>query len=89
MSIESSFLCVSGSPVTSSLPATLGALNVVLYTLPDGSWTQRDAMRERMTDGGVRRWTTKLTGISESKVDAWAAVRGKPSRMNDAERDTD
>lgn len=42
-------------------------------------------MRDRMTDGGVRRWTTKLTGTKASRLAAWVAVRGKPSRMNEAE----
>jgi hypothetical protein len=37
----SSGLLLSGSPVTSSIPGTLGAEYVVLYTRPDGRWTQR------------------------------------------------
>jgi hypothetical protein len=32
----SSGLLLSGSPVTSSMPGTLGAEYVVLYTLPEG-----------------------------------------------------
>lgn len=34
---------------------------------------------------GVIRETTKLMGTRESRLAAWPAVRGKPSRMNDAE----
>ena len=56
----------------------------MLYTLPDGSWIQREAIRDRITDGGVRSWTTKLTGIRASRLAAWAAVRGNPSRINEA-----
>lgn len=75
--------------MTSSLKGTLGAWKVVLYTLPDGSWTQRDAIRDKITDGGVRSWTTKLTGTRASRLVAWAAVRGNPSRINEAVGDTD
>jgi hypothetical protein len=60
-----------------------------LYTLPDGSWTQRDAIRERIIEGGVTKWTTKLMGTRESKLAAWEAVRGNPSKMKDAEGETD
>jgi len=38
---------LSGSPVTSSLPSTLGAEYVVLYTLPLGRWTHRAACQSR------------------------------------------
>src|SRR5699024_2669680 len=63
---------------------TLGALKPVLYTLPEGSWTQREPIRERITDGGVRRCTTKFTGTILSRLPACATVRGKPSRMKEA-----
>ena len=75
--------------MTSSLPGTFGALKSVLYTLPDGSCTQREAIRDRIIEGGVTRCTTKLIGTRESKLVAWEAVRGKPSRMKDAEGETD
>lgn len=42
-------------------------------------------MRSRMMFTGVMRETTKLIGTRESRRTAWPAVRGKPSRMNDAE----
>jgi hypothetical protein len=42
-------------------------------------------MRARITEGGVRRCTTKLTGTRLSRLVAWEEVRGKPSRMKDAE----
>ena len=42
-------------------------------------------MRLRMMFTGVMRETTKLMGMRESRRAAWSAVRGKPSRMNDAE----
>lgn len=42
-------------------------------------------MRSRMMFTGVMRETTKLMGTRESRRAAWPAVRGKPSRMNDAE----
>lgn len=42
-------------------------------------------MRSRMMFTGVIRETTKLMGTRESRRAAWPAVRGKPSRMNDAE----
>jgi len=61
----------------------------VLYTLPEGACIQRDAIRDMMIAGGVRRWTTKFTGRSFSKLDACEAVRGKPSRMKDADGDID
>lgn len=38
-----------------------------------------------MTEGGVTRWTTKFTGTMVSRLEAWVAVRGKPSRIKDAE----
>lgn len=57
----------------------------MLYTRPEGSWTQRDAIRERMTEGGVLRCTTKFTGTKLSRLVAWLAVRGNPSRMKEAE----
>lgn len=38
-----------------------------------------------MTDGGVKRWMTKLMGTIRSRLVACTAVRGKPSRMNDAD----
>lgn len=41
-------------------------------------------MRSRMMFTGVMRETTKLMGTRESRRAAWPAVRGKPSRMNDA-----
>lgn len=34
---------------------------------------------------GVRRDTTRLMGIRASRREAWVAVRGKPSRMKEAE----
>lgn len=44
-------------------------------------------IREIMTAGGVERWTAKLMGRMWSKLVAWDAVRGKPSRINDAVSD--
>lgn len=41
-------------------------------------------MRSRIMFTGVMRETTKLMGTRESRRAAWPAVRGKPSRMNDA-----
>ena len=34
---------------------------------------------------GVRRETTKLMGIKASRREAWVAVRGNPSKMNEAD----
>lgn len=38
-----------------------------------------------MIAGGVRRCTTKFMGIRWSRLEAWEAVRGNPSRMNEAD----
>ncbi len=38
---------------------------------------------------GVMRLTTRLIGTRESRRDACMAVRGKPSRMNEAEGEVD
>lgn len=62
----------------------------MLYTRPDGAWTHRLVIRDIMTDGGVKRWTTKFIGRIRSerirsKLKACTAVRGKPSRMNEAD----
>ena len=42
-------------------------------------------MRARMMRAGVLRDTQRLMGIMDESADAWAAVRGNPSRMKDAE----
>lgn len=46
-------------------------------------------MRPRMISIGVIRETTKLTGIIESSLLACTDVRGKPSRIKDAEGEDD
>ena len=68
----------------SSFPATRGALNVVLYTLPEGACIQRDVIRFRIISKGVFSETTKLIGMVVASVEAWVAVRGKPSSIKEA-----
>lgn len=46
-------------------------------------------MRERITEEGVRRETTRFIGMRLSSWVAWLAVRGKPSRMKEAEGSLD
>lgn len=61
----------------------------MLYTRPEGACTHRDAIRDIIIAGGVRRCTTRLIGTSFSRLNACAAVRGKPSRINEAEGHVD
>ena len=55
---QSSARLVSGSPVTSSSPGTLGGFHELLYTLPDGACTILVAIRSRIASRGTSRFTT-------------------------------
>lgn len=49
--------------MTSSNPSTFGRLYDMLYTRPEGKWTQRSDIRLRMTESGTSKFTIKLRGV--------------------------
>lgn len=65
---------MSGSPVSSSCPATLGGLYDRLYTRPDDRCTQRSEMRLRITLSGTSRFTTRLKGVPLALQRATASI---------------
>lgn len=79
----SSGLFVNGSPVSSSYPSTFGLLYDILYTRPEGRWTQRSEIRLKMTSSGTLMFTTKVRG-----VDCLLSVRERPQFIHFGHRST-
>lgn len=68
---------VKGSPVISSNPRVLGLLYDILYTLPDGRWTNLSEMRARITSSGTSRLTIKVSGVDLVLLSSQTPERGE------------